>query len=203
MATHVRGRVDKIFDLWRELVWIACRHHVLKVVLTSAFRAALGPTSEPDRGLFKRFQDSWRQIEPGAHRARDDQTFAEIGQMEARSKSIKHLKAVLQHSQQTRVDYKKLLELCVVFLGGGDENTRFRTRSDPSCSVHGESVVLPQKRPLPGPVQVVPSRSEGSPICEPFRGPRARAYPRGTMDETLMDRKLPRFSDHPPRTNDS
>lgn len=112
--------------LGRELVWIACRHHVHEVVLTSVFRAAFGPTSGPDTGLFKRFQESWRQLNPGAYRAPDDQTFAEIGQVEARSESIKYLKAALQRDKQPQADYKELFELCIVFLGGGDENTRFR-----------------------------------------------------------------------------
>ena len=42
--------------LRRELVWIACRHHVLEIVLSSVFKEVFGPTGGPEATLFKRFQ---------------------------------------------------------------------------------------------------------------------------------------------------
>jgi len=42
--------------LVRQLIWIACRHHVFVVMLSNVFAVTLRPTSGPEIGLFKRFQ---------------------------------------------------------------------------------------------------------------------------------------------------
>lgn len=41
--------------LGRELVWIPCRHHVLELLLSAAFRFAFGPTAGPETGRVKCF----------------------------------------------------------------------------------------------------------------------------------------------------
>ena len=41
----------------REVLHLACRHHVLKLVAEKAFVECMGPTSGPDVPLFKRFKD--------------------------------------------------------------------------------------------------------------------------------------------------
>ncbi|KAG0718350.1 hypothetical protein GWK47_052554 [Chionoecetes opilio] len=42
------------------VVDLACRHHVMELILASAFKANLGDaTSGPDVQLFKRFQKKW------------------------------------------------------------------------------------------------------------------------------------------------
>ena len=48
--------------LWKELVWIARRHHVFEVILSAVFSAALGTASGvsgPEVPLFKRFRSQW------------------------------------------------------------------------------------------------------------------------------------------------
>ena len=49
------------------MAWVACRHHVMELVLPSIFQALFGPTGGPDVALFKRFQTSWPYIEQSAH----------------------------------------------------------------------------------------------------------------------------------------
>ena len=48
--------------LGRELVNIACRHHIMEVILGSAFTAVFGEKGGPKVGLFKRFQKKWPSI---------------------------------------------------------------------------------------------------------------------------------------------
>ena len=48
--------------LGRELVWVACRHHGMEIVLSSVFTALLGDTTGPCVEVFKRFQSLWHVI---------------------------------------------------------------------------------------------------------------------------------------------
>ncbi|KAG0721029.1 hypothetical protein GWK47_047288 [Chionoecetes opilio] len=44
-------------QLKKDLLYFACRHHVLELLLAAAFTTVMGPTSGPEMTLFKRFQD--------------------------------------------------------------------------------------------------------------------------------------------------
>ena len=50
--------------LERRLLSLACRHHILEVVLQKAFSLKLNvPSSGPDVQVFKRFQAKWHLID--------------------------------------------------------------------------------------------------------------------------------------------
>ncbi|KAK2717035.1 hypothetical protein QYM36_007247 [Artemia franciscana] len=49
--------------LGKELLSLACRHHIMELVIGAAFRVCMGSTSSPEVPLFKRFQDYWRFID--------------------------------------------------------------------------------------------------------------------------------------------
>ncbi|KAG7154723.1 hypothetical protein Hamer_G015090, partial [Homarus americanus] len=58
-----RGACVRIEDeLEQELVWIACRHHVLEIMLSDVFSLICGSTGSPETILFKRFKKQWRSI---------------------------------------------------------------------------------------------------------------------------------------------
>ncbi|KAG7173569.1 hypothetical protein Hamer_G027153 [Homarus americanus] len=58
-----RGACVRIEDeLEQELVWIACRHHVLVIMLSDVFSLICGSTGSPETILFKRFKKQWRSI---------------------------------------------------------------------------------------------------------------------------------------------
>ena len=46
----------------RELVWVACRHQIMEVVLSSVFKAVMGDTTGPCVEVLKRFQSQWGVI---------------------------------------------------------------------------------------------------------------------------------------------
>jgi len=57
--------------LGKKLLHLACRHHIMELVLAAAFHDSFGVTSGPDVAIFKRFQMNWTNInqtryEPGA-----------------------------------------------------------------------------------------------------------------------------------------
>lgn len=47
----------------RELLWLACRHHMLEIILSKVFTLCFGPSSSPDIPLFKRFKVVWDNID--------------------------------------------------------------------------------------------------------------------------------------------
>lgn len=48
----------------KKLVFIACRHHVFEVMLSSVFKEVFGPSEGPDVNLFKRLKKKWLEIDP-------------------------------------------------------------------------------------------------------------------------------------------
>ena len=43
----------------KDMLWLACRHHILEIILEAVVLLCVGPSSGPDILLFKRFQKSW------------------------------------------------------------------------------------------------------------------------------------------------
>ena len=48
--------------LVRNLLWMACRHHMLEVLLSDAFNVCLGPSTGPEILFFKRFREKWPEL---------------------------------------------------------------------------------------------------------------------------------------------
>ena len=47
----------------RELLSLACRHHVMELIIGSVFQVCMGSSSCPEVPLFKRFQAHWAFID--------------------------------------------------------------------------------------------------------------------------------------------
>ena len=105
-------------SLDREMVWVACRHHVMELVLASTFRALFGPTGGPDVALFKRFQTSWPYIDQSTYDTASNDMF-DSNTAVLRAEMMNFCKAALEESQP-REDYKELINLCMIFLGAAD-----------------------------------------------------------------------------------
>ncbi|XP_049316692.1 uncharacterized protein LOC125779392 [Bactrocera dorsalis] len=50
-------------QLGKSLLYLACRHHILEVVLRSVFEYKMGSTTAPQRDIFRRFQIHWPNID--------------------------------------------------------------------------------------------------------------------------------------------
>jgi len=42
------------------LLLLACRHHILELILEASFHAVMGPSKSPEICLFKNFQKQWK-----------------------------------------------------------------------------------------------------------------------------------------------
>lgn len=109
-------------NLERELLFFACRHHVYELVLKNVFETKVKQVSiSPDIPLFKKFKDSWKDINSTMIELQLDfitQNFCET----KITTLIKFYKGKL-HQALIRDDYRELIELCIVFLGGDSEKT--------------------------------------------------------------------------------
>ena len=96
---------------------LACRYHILEIALEVIFGIVMGPSSGPDIGIFKSFQERWGcidQSKPSTAMGKDD---SEQTLTENRDELIRFALQQLAVNQP-RGDYKELLELSIIFLGG-------------------------------------------------------------------------------------
>lgn len=111
--------------LEKDLLQLACRHHVYEIVLRAAYESKFGPSSAPFPQLFKRFKETWENINqddfeagvnyPDIKSALSDiiPTITNFCKNELKIKSV-------------RADYEELLQLCLMFLGDRSRCFPFR-----------------------------------------------------------------------------
>ena len=108
-------------DLDKDLLWLACRHHVSEVILRDVFMECVGPSSGPDIPLFRRFRETWKLYETTKRSsilsnvaALNDPVIAGL-----RNKAIRFLQGALE-GDDPRADHEELIRLSLVFLGVDD-----------------------------------------------------------------------------------
>lgn len=111
--------------LGRELVWIACRHHIYEISLSSVFREVFGSTEGPETAIFKRFKAEWPTINKDVYSAAPGEMF-EDGQLEELRTDMIHYLQQAMKEQQVRADYAELLSLSLLLLNGEGHKTKFR-----------------------------------------------------------------------------
>ena len=107
------------------MVWLACRHHVMEVVLSNVFLSLFGPTEGPSTALFKRFQKEWPSMNQDAYFATTDELFQDPLLNKLRQEMLGYLPGALE-TQQPRDDYQEFLRLSFWFLGGHKGSESFR-----------------------------------------------------------------------------
>jgi hypothetical protein len=102
--------------LQREVLHLACRHHIHEILLQEAFRITLGPSTSPQILLFKRFQVYWCNIVPTSYKpgVEDPLIAATLSGVSA---DVTEFVITQLGKDQQRDDYKELLELALLFLG--------------------------------------------------------------------------------------
>lgn len=98
----------------RPLLWIACRHHVLEVVLSSVFSSEMGKSTGPENLLFKQFRKDWSSIDQSRASPAPADVLREFSNLSEEKAFIVN---ALQTGSFPRSDYRELLQLCAVFLG--------------------------------------------------------------------------------------
>ncbi|KAG0724209.1 hypothetical protein GWK47_000472 [Chionoecetes opilio] len=100
-------------SLGRDLLHLACRHHMLEILLGTVFSALIPETSQsPDIAAFVRFREFWPYVEQDQYRTANEEL------KEDWVDDILKLCQGYLRKDHPRDDYRELLELAVVFLGG-------------------------------------------------------------------------------------
>ncbi|GBP08757.1 hypothetical protein EVAR_69905_1 [Eumeta japonica] len=110
----------------KDMLWLACCHHILEIVLEAAVSTALGPSSGPDILFFKIFKNYWSNIDQTDYKTvTSDPHSLDLVQNVAQD-MISF--AQNRHNQyQSRDDGKELLNLTIIYLRGVPEKrTLFR-----------------------------------------------------------------------------
>lgn len=109
----------------RDMVVFACRHHVYELVLKSVFEAKISQvTTNPDIPLFKKFREKWSNIDP--EKIQDCTEKLSCLNISEISKLIEFYRSEL-NKEIARDDYRELIELSIIFLGG-DTEKKFKIR---------------------------------------------------------------------------
>lgn len=105
--------------LGKELLWLACRHHVLEVLCSDIFKKVFGPTSGPNVILFRRFQEFWPNIDQVAYKPCADTRLMTESLAVLKQEILKFCQDILTGNRGAipREDYRELLELTMIFLG--------------------------------------------------------------------------------------
>ena len=101
----------------RQILWMACRHHVLELIVGAAFKHLFGETTSPDVTLFKLLKKKWNSLDIS------DVRLPEIPKVF--QEKVADLLAFIDRrlapdmvALLPRGDYKEFLELAKIFLGG-------------------------------------------------------------------------------------
>ncbi|GBP74684.1 hypothetical protein EVAR_58950_1 [Eumeta japonica] len=110
----------------KDMLWLACRHHILEIVLEAVVSTALGPSSGPDILIFKRFKNYWNKIDQIDYKT----VTSDVHSLELVQNVAQDMISFAQNQHnhyQPRDDYKELLNLTITYLGGVPEKrTLFR-----------------------------------------------------------------------------
>src|SRR5215469_5555198 len=103
--------------LEKYLLYLPCRHYVYEFMLKSAFDKLMPSCRWPEVPLFKRFKQSWREIDSTKIKSAMEITRVKETFKNDITEILSSVNYVLK-TQQPRHDYNELLQLRLLFLGG-------------------------------------------------------------------------------------
>lgn len=104
----------------RDLLPLACRHHVFELVVRAVFDLKMGTTKAPQVQIFNRFQAAWDQgqfDQKNFKSGLEDEFVRSKISDDVVKDVIKFCRSHLEKSQP-RSDYKEFLQITIIFLGG-------------------------------------------------------------------------------------
>lgn len=105
-------------SLEREILFLACRHHIFELVLQGVFlEVKLYPMTGPDILLFKRFQHAWENIDKSKLSTWNSDSYIHNILKNDVDEIILYAKKKITE-ELPRDDYQEFLELVIIFLGG-------------------------------------------------------------------------------------
>jgi hypothetical protein len=104
--------------LGKDLLYMACRHHVMELVVGAAFeKTSVGISTGPDILIFKRFQGQWQFIDRDNFKPASTDPSVETLVSSSRADILEFAQMQLE-TKQPRDDYREFLELSIIFIGG-------------------------------------------------------------------------------------
>lgn len=100
----------------KDMLWLACRHHILEIMLGAVFSQAFGASTGPDTLIFKKFKLAWSKINKKNFKSGVSDPFVLTYVENIADDAISFVKNQLLE-YQPRDDYKELLKLTLIFLG--------------------------------------------------------------------------------------
>lgn len=102
--------------LEKKLLYFPYRHHIFELVLRDVFELKIPTTSGPDVPLFKKFRDSWTEIDTSQFSTGIEDSYVQ-NKIQHHIEDINQFIKQQLDSKQPREDYKELLELVQIFIG--------------------------------------------------------------------------------------
>ncbi len=102
--------------LGRDLISLACRHHIMELIVAKVFDSLMGPSSGPNIKLFQRFRDCWCSIDKSTYESGMGVDFIASALNPVRDELINFIQKQLAIFHP-RDDYRELLQLSLLFLG--------------------------------------------------------------------------------------
>ncbi|KAG0706298.1 hypothetical protein GWK47_024335 [Chionoecetes opilio] len=101
-------------QLDRKVFYLACRHHILEVLVGAVWENLFGKVKSPENPWFKHFKDVWTDL------ITDNPTTLSIRQkwLNKKKKECKEiLQEILRSEKPPRADYREMAELTLIVLG--------------------------------------------------------------------------------------
>ena len=117
-------------ELGRKLLWLACRHHILELIIGAVWEKLFGEVKGPDNPYFKALRKEWQSIDHTDHleMSLDVDEPDHHWLMELKERTLAELHTVLSRPSEflPRGDYRELAELTMVVLGATPPRESFQ-----------------------------------------------------------------------------
>jgi len=103
--------------LGKKILALACRHHIMELIIGTVFKVCMGSSSSPEILLFKRFQASWINIDKAKFEIGMNNDYVARLLLDVKGSILDFANTQLENIHP-RDDYREFCELVVIFLGG-------------------------------------------------------------------------------------
>ena len=102
--------------LGHDVLHLACRHHTYELICEKAFSTCFGAASGPEIQIFKKFREKWKDVDKMAPKAMELENMSQH-LSDKRETLLLELQSLLD-GLHPRKDYREIIELSIVVLGG-------------------------------------------------------------------------------------
>ena len=113
-------------ELKRGILWLACRHHIYELHIKHVSEKVTGSTKDPGVALFKRLKTSWSSLHIDMDQLTTFDHHASDAALQRCALEVLAWANTIVDKTWPRDDYKELIELIIVWLGGHVRNFNFK-----------------------------------------------------------------------------